>query len=234
MELRTLLDWVVGLSPAVRPRRHRGEHDGRRGQGISGRARPEEDGGLPALASEVLNAAASRTTPTSAAATSKRTTSRSSSAARRSSRTSTTSATPCCAPTTTAIRSCSAASPTCSVGPALRYGVVTMHGKGEIVAGTVMMLIGQNSREVVDAGQGQARRDPQELPAGVKIVTLLRPRRVHRAHAEDGRHQPRRGRGAGRRGVVPDARQPARQLARGARRFRCRWASRSSACSSSA
>ncbi|HNN96758.1 MAG TPA: efflux RND transporter permease subunit, partial [Pseudomonadota bacterium] len=35
------------------------------------------------------------------------------------------------------------------LGPALRFGIVTKHGKGEIVAGTVMMLIGQNSREVV-------------------------------------------------------------------------------------
>src|SRR5688572_25845387 len=35
------------------------------------------------------------------------------------------------------------------LGPALRFGVVTKHGQGEIAAGTVMMLIGANSREVV-------------------------------------------------------------------------------------
>ncbi len=35
------------------------------------------------------------------------------------------------------------------IGPALRFGAVTKHGEGEIVAGTVMMLTGANSREVV-------------------------------------------------------------------------------------
>jgi cobalt-zinc-cadmium resistance protein CzcA len=37
------------------------------------------------------------------------------------------------------------------IGPALRFGAVTKHGEGEIVAGTVMMLTGSNSREVVHA-----------------------------------------------------------------------------------
>ena len=56
------------------------------------------------------------------------------------------------------------------VGPALRYGVVTMHGKGEIVAGTVMMLIGANSREVVKNVKLKIEEIQADLPAGVKIV----------------------------------------------------------------
>ena len=45
--------------------------------------------------------------------------------------------------------------------PALRFGVVTKHGEGEIVAGTVMMLIGANSRDVVNGVKEQAGRDPE-------------------------------------------------------------------------
>ena len=56
------------------------------------------------------------------------------------------------------------------VGPALRYGVVTKHGKGEIVAGTVMMLIGANSREVVKNVKQKIEEIQADLPAGVKIV----------------------------------------------------------------
>jgi cobalt-zinc-cadmium resistance protein CzcA len=55
------------------------------------------------------------------------------------------------------------------IGRALRYGVVTMHGKGEIVAGTVMMLIGQNSRNVVEEVKRKLDEIRKELPPGVKI-----------------------------------------------------------------
>jgi cobalt-zinc-cadmium resistance protein CzcA len=55
------------------------------------------------------------------------------------------------------------------VGRALRYGVVTKQGKGEIVAGTVMMLIGQNSRVVVQDVKKKLEEIQQDLPAGVKI-----------------------------------------------------------------
>ena len=57
------------------------------------------------------------------------------------------------------------------LGAALRYGAVTKHGKGEIVAGTVMMLIGQNSREVVTQVKRALSEVSAELPAGVKIST---------------------------------------------------------------
>jgi cobalt-zinc-cadmium resistance protein CzcA len=55
------------------------------------------------------------------------------------------------------------------VGPALRYGVVTMHGKGELVAGTVMMLIGQNSRNVVADVKTKLAEIQKDLPEGVNI-----------------------------------------------------------------
>jgi cobalt-zinc-cadmium resistance protein CzcA len=58
---------------------------------------------------------------------------------------------------------------TVRVGPALRYGVVTMQGKGELVAGTVMMLIGQNSRDVVRDVKGKLAEIQKDLPAGVQI-----------------------------------------------------------------
>ncbi|MFO0623736.1 MAG: CusA/CzcA family heavy metal efflux RND transporter [Polyangia bacterium] len=57
------------------------------------------------------------------------------------------------------------------LGPALRFGTVTKHGKGEIVAGTVMMLIGQNSREVVGNVKKALDEVSSSLPAGVKIST---------------------------------------------------------------
>ena len=81
----------------------------------------------------------------------------------------------------------------CGIGPALRFGVVTKHGEGEIVAGTVMMLIG--------AELARGRRRPSRCRLA-EIQTraarrrahraVLRPRRVHRPHAPDGGDQPRR------------------------------------------
>ncbi|MCG5054163.1 MAG: CusA/CzcA family heavy metal efflux RND transporter [Myxococcales bacterium] len=44
-----------------------------------------------------------------------------------------------------------------------------MHGKGEIVAGTVMMLIGQNSRDVVAGVKTRLEEIARDLPAGVTI-----------------------------------------------------------------
>ncbi len=55
------------------------------------------------------------------------------------------------------------------IGPALRFGAVTKHGDGEIVAGTVMMLTGANSREVVEAVKTRLAEIQAELPAGVVI-----------------------------------------------------------------
>ena len=102
----------------------------------------------------------------------------------------------------------------CASAPALRFGAVTKHGEGEIVAGTVMMLTGANSREVVHAVKAQAGRDPEGAAGGRRDPLLLRPRRVHRPHAEDRRHQPGRGRGAGRGRPLPHAGQLPRRADR--------------------
>jgi len=55
------------------------------------------------------------------------------------------------------------------IGAALRFGVVTKHGEGEIVAGTVMMLTGANSRDVVHAVKKKLAELQAELPAGIEI-----------------------------------------------------------------
>ena len=58
---------------------------------------------------------------------------------------------------------------TVRIGAALRFGAVTKQGEGEIVAGTVMMLTGANSREVVEGVKQRLREIQAELPAGVTI-----------------------------------------------------------------
>jgi len=55
------------------------------------------------------------------------------------------------------------------IGAALRFGVVTKHGEGEIVAGTVMMLTGANSRDVVHAVKKRLAELQKELPDGIEI-----------------------------------------------------------------
>ncbi|HVX94610.1 MAG TPA: CusA/CzcA family heavy metal efflux RND transporter [Polyangia bacterium] len=55
------------------------------------------------------------------------------------------------------------------IGAALRFGTVTKHGEGEIVKGTVMMLTGANSRNVVAAVKERLAEIQRELPEGVEI-----------------------------------------------------------------
>jgi len=55
------------------------------------------------------------------------------------------------------------------IGPALRYGTITHNGKGEAVAGTVMMLLGANSRNVVNAVGKRIEEIRTTLPPGVAI-----------------------------------------------------------------
>src|SRR5581483_5505201 len=54
--------------------------------------------------------------------------------------------------------------------PMLRQGAVIRDGKGETVAGVVMLLIGQNSRTMVDRVKAKIAEITPSLPAGVKIV----------------------------------------------------------------
>ncbi|NUM42226.1 MAG: efflux RND transporter permease subunit [Leptospiraceae bacterium] len=55
------------------------------------------------------------------------------------------------------------------VGPAIRFGVITKAGKGEVVGGTVMMLIGENSRDVVKTVKKTIEELKEKLPEGMKI-----------------------------------------------------------------
>jgi cobalt-zinc-cadmium resistance protein CzcA len=55
------------------------------------------------------------------------------------------------------------------VGSALRYGVTTRDGQGEVVTGTVMMLLGANSRLVTRDVKARVAEIQQQLPPGVVI-----------------------------------------------------------------
>ncbi len=54
--------------------------------------------------------------------------------------------------------------------PRIRQGAVTHDGKGETVVGVVMMLIGENSRVVVDRVKEKIAEIGPTLPQGVRIV----------------------------------------------------------------
>jgi cobalt-zinc-cadmium resistance protein CzcA len=58
------------------------------------------------------------------------------------------------------------------IGAALPQGVVTRDGKGEAVTGTVLMLVGQNSRDVVLAVKKKIEILRKELPEGARIETV--------------------------------------------------------------
>ena len=56
--------------------------------------------------------------------------------------------------------------------PLLRQGAVTRDGRGEIVTGIVMMLVGANGREVVEDVKARIAQIEPSLPAGVRIDTF--------------------------------------------------------------
>src|SRR3954468_11784453 len=56
--------------------------------------------------------------------------------------------------------------------PMIRAGLVTRDGQGEIVTGLVMMLIGENSRQVVGRVKQEIERLQKSLPPGVTIEPL--------------------------------------------------------------
>lgn len=57
-------------------------------------------------------------------------------------------------------------------GAALRQGVITRNGEGEAVTGIVMMLLGENSRDVVRAVADRAKEIQKTLPPGVKVDVI--------------------------------------------------------------
>ncbi|MBI2391055.1 MAG: efflux RND transporter permease subunit [Deltaproteobacteria bacterium] len=58
-------------------------------------------------------------------------------------------------------------------GPALRMGAMSADGKGEVVAGFVLMLKGENSREIVHRVKAEVDRINQILPKGMRIVPFI-------------------------------------------------------------
>jgi len=56
--------------------------------------------------------------------------------------------------------------------PMIRAGLVTRDGRGEIVTGLVMMLIGENSRRVVNDVKARVAEIQKSLPPGVTIEPL--------------------------------------------------------------
>jgi heavy metal efflux system protein len=56
--------------------------------------------------------------------------------------------------------------------PMIRAGLATRDGQGEIVTGLVMMLIGQNGREVVNRVKDEIEQLKKRLPPGVTIEPL--------------------------------------------------------------
>ena len=56
------------------------------------------------------------------------------------------------------------------VGSNVRQGAVTADGKGEIAAGIVMMLQGENSRTVIDRVKERVEQVKKTLPKGVELI----------------------------------------------------------------
>ncbi len=56
-----------------------------------------------------------------------------------------------------------------ALAPMVRQGVVTRDGRGEAVVGVAMMLMGENSRKVVDRVKERVRSFERSLPPGVTI-----------------------------------------------------------------
>ncbi|MEZ5943046.1 MAG: CusA/CzcA family heavy metal efflux RND transporter [Planctomycetaceae bacterium] len=56
-----------------------------------------------------------------------------------------------------------------SVEPMTRQGAVTRDGRGEVVTGLVMMLVGENSREVVTSAKERLEEIEPTLPEGVRL-----------------------------------------------------------------
>jgi len=55
------------------------------------------------------------------------------------------------------------------IAPMTRQGAVTRDGRGEIVTGLVMMLIGENSRDVVSSAKERLKEIETTLPKGVRL-----------------------------------------------------------------
>lgn len=61
---------------------------------------------------------------------------------------------------------------TVRIAPMVRQGAVTRDGRGEVVTGTVMMLIGENPGEVARAVEAKMDEIRSSMPAGVTLETF--------------------------------------------------------------
>ncbi len=59
-----------------------------------------------------------------------------------------------------------------TIAPMTRQGNVTRDGRGEIVTGMVMMLLGENSRRVVEAAKERLQEIQETLPEGVEVEII--------------------------------------------------------------
>ncbi len=62
---------------------------------------------------------------------------------------------------------------TVQFGKAVKYGALTMDGKGEAVGGMILMLKGANSNDVIESVKTRVVDIQKSLPQGVKIVPFL-------------------------------------------------------------
>ena len=86
-----------------------------------------------------------------------------------------------------------------SIGAMPRQGAVTRDGKGESVAGMVIMLKGENGKDVADRVKAADGRDRGDAAVGPVDQAVLRPDRGHRPHRAHRAEEPAR-RVAARRG----------------------------------
>jgi cobalt-zinc-cadmium resistance protein CzcA len=61
---------------------------------------------------------------------------------------------------------------TVTIAPLVRQGAVTRDGRGEAVTGMVMMLLGENSRQVVHDAKARLQEIERTLPSGVKLEVI--------------------------------------------------------------
>ena len=170
MELRTIQDWIV--APLLKPiaGRERGQQLRRRGQAVPGAAsHPEQAPQVRPDRRARWSRRSSAATPTPAAASSCAAGSRS-----------TCAAWGCCGTSPTSSGSCSRPQDGAPVylrdvadvviGAEPRQGAVTRDGKGEAVAGMIIMLKGENSQGRGQPGQGgRSGRSRARCPPGVRL-----------------------------------------------------------------
>jgi Cu(I)/Ag(I) efflux system membrane protein CusA/SilA len=71
-----------------------------------------------------------------------------------------------------------------SLGPDMRRGLAELDGKGEVVAGIIIMRYGENALKVIDRVKEKLKEISASLPPGVKIVTTYdRSDLIHRSIA---------------------------------------------------